>query len=80
MVLCTADSGVFHTCLSREYALAAAAFQLREAALWQLAAAGVRHAFAPQDVKQALMAQIQARRREAEARGWAGDAAKAGRP
>jgi hypothetical protein len=65
VVLCTDDSGVFGTSLSREYALAAAAFALREPQLRRLAAAGVAHAFAEPRVKAALRAQL-ARRMPAE--------------
>ena len=60
MVLCTDDSGVFGTSLSRELALAAAAFRLREPQLRRLAAAGVRHAFAEPHVKAALAARVAA--------------------
>ena len=58
VVLCTDDSGVFSTTLSREYALAAAAFRLQAPQLRRLAAAGVAHAFAPPTVKAALQAQL----------------------
>ena len=64
MVLCTDDSGVFGTTLSREYALAAVAFKLGAAQLRRLSAAGVDHAFAEPEVKAALRAQL-ARRFEA---------------
>ena len=64
MVLCTDDSGVFGTTLSREYALAAVAFKLGAAQLRRLSAAGVDHAFAEPEVKAALRAQV-ARRLEA---------------
>ena len=64
MVLCTDDSGVFGTTLSREYALAAVAFKLGVAQLRRLATEGVHHAFAEPEVKAALRAQL-ARRLEA---------------
>ncbi len=60
-MLCTDDSGVFGTTLSREYALAAAAFRLQPAQLVALAAAGVAHAFAAPHVKAALRAQMGSR-------------------
>jgi len=62
LVLCTDDSGVFGTTLSREYALAAATFGLGEAQLWQLARAGVAHAFLPAPVRDALLARVEAAR------------------
>jgi hypothetical protein len=52
---------VFGTTLSREYALAAAAFRLQPAQLVALAAAGVAHAFAAPHVKAALRAQMGSR-------------------
>jgi adenosine deaminase len=61
VVLCTDDSGVFSTTLSREYALAAAAFALTPAQLKALAVAGFEHCFAPMPVKQALIKQAKAR-------------------
>ena len=64
VVLCTDDSGMFGTTLSREYALAAVAFKLGAAQLRRLAAACVDHAFAEPEVKAALRAQL-ARRLDA---------------
>ena len=58
MVLCTDDSGMFGTTLSREYALAAVAFELGAAQLRRLAVGGVDHAFAEPEVKAALRAQL----------------------
>jgi len=57
VVLCTDDSGVFGTTLSREYALAAVAFRLGLPQLLRLASAGVDHAFAGPEVKALLRAQ-----------------------
>lgn len=45
MVLCTDDSGVFATSLSREYALAAGAFKLSERQLTALALKAVDYCF-----------------------------------
>jgi len=59
VALCTDDSGVFATCLSREYALAATAFQLTRHQLWALATASIKHCFAPPAVKAALLARVQ---------------------
>jgi adenosine deaminase len=67
VVLCTDDSGVFATTLSREYALAAVAFRLGATQLRRLAAAGVEHAFAEPQVKAALQAQLTRRLEALEA-------------
>ena len=47
VVLCTDDSGVFSTSLSREYAIAAQAFGLSHAELWALAEGAIAHTFLP---------------------------------
>ncbi|GFR41381.1 hypothetical protein Agub_g2064 [Astrephomene gubernaculifera] len=54
VVLCTDDSGVFGTTLSREYAIAAAAFNLPVAALHQLVRKSVEYTFASEEEKQRL--------------------------
>lgn len=58
MVLCTDDSGVFSTSLSKEYALAAEAFGLSHEQLFALACAGVDHSFASREEKALLMGRI----------------------
>ena len=60
VVLCTDDSGVFGTTLSREYALAAAAFDLGEADLRALALAGAAAAFLEPGERAALRARMEA--------------------
>lgn len=45
MVLCTDDSGVFDTSLSKEYAIAAHAFGLSQTDLWQLSRQAIEHTF-----------------------------------
>ena len=58
MVLCTDDSGVFSTSLSREYAHAALAFQLTSEDMLALARASVEHSFATPAEKQMLLNRI----------------------
>jgi len=65
--VCTDDSGVFRTTLSREYALCAVAFGLREEQLWQLAGGAVEAAFAEETVKATLRARLAAARMQREA-------------
>ncbi|KAG2499149.1 hypothetical protein HYH03_002731 [Edaphochlamys debaryana] len=65
VVLCTDDSGVFGTTLSREYAIAAAAFNLSIADLQELARRSVGYVFAGEEEEAAL--------REAVERGLAGN-------
>ena len=62
VALCTDDSGVFATCLSREYALAATAFKLTRQQLWALATSSIQHCFAPPAVRAALLARVQVSR------------------
>ena len=59
-MLCTDDSGVFSTSLSKEYALAAEAFELSTDQLFQLAYASVELSFASSDEKSALRDKISA--------------------
>lgn len=54
MVLCTDDSGVFSTTLSREYAIAAQAFSLDERALARLARESIEYTFLDADGKAKL--------------------------
>lgn len=58
VVLCTDDSGVFSTSLSREYAHAAQAFQLTSGDMLALAHASVEHSFATPAEKQTLRNRI----------------------
>ncbi|GIL72575.1 hypothetical protein Vretifemale_2905 [Volvox reticuliferus] len=54
VVLCTDDSGVFGTTLSREYAIAATAFGLSMSALMELSRKSVEYTFANEQEKQRL--------------------------
>ena len=45
VILCTDDSGVFGTSLSREYAIAAEAFGLSNGELYDLAESAIAHTF-----------------------------------
>ncbi|GLI68791.1 hypothetical protein VaNZ11_013285 [Volvox africanus] len=54
VVLCTDDSGVFGTTLSREYAIAATAFRLRMNALVELGRKSVEYTFADAEEKRRL--------------------------
>ena len=56
IALCTDDSGVFRTSLSRELAIAAVAFSLDEPRLRALSAAALEQSFAPDAVKAAIRA------------------------
>jgi adenosine deaminase len=60
VVLCTDDSGVFGTSLSREYALAAGAFGLSGAELAALALKGVDYTFLEESEKEALRGRMRA--------------------
>ncbi|KAG2440340.1 hypothetical protein HXX76_004445 [Chlamydomonas incerta] len=60
VVLCTDDSGVFGTTLSREYAIAAAAFKLPVSALHELARRSVEYTFAS-EAEKAQLRQLVAR-------------------
>ena len=61
MVLCTDDSGVFATTLSREYALAAGAFHLTPQQLTELALAAVDLCFLDSRSKASLHETMSAR-------------------
>jgi adenosine deaminase len=54
VVLCTDDTGVFMTTLSREYALAAAAFQLTEKQIIDLAWRAIDYCFCTEPQKHQL--------------------------
>lgn len=54
MILCTDDSGVFSTSLSKEFAIAAHAFQLSNVQLWQLSEAAIDHTFLKEEEKEQL--------------------------
>ncbi|KAJ9169071.1 hypothetical protein P3X46_020539 [Hevea brasiliensis] len=51
VILCTDDSGVFSTSLSKEYSLASSAFGLGKKELFQLARNGIDYIFADDEVK-----------------------------
>ena len=59
MVLCTDDSGVFSTSLSKEYAIAAAAFGLDQVALLTLAEAAIDYCFVPAEDKETLRSRFE---------------------
>ncbi len=58
IVLCTDDTTLFQTSLSREYALAADTFHLSRHDLLTLAAAGFQHAFCSEDDRTSLMERL----------------------
>lgn len=60
MVLCTDDSGVFGTSLSREFAIAAATFGLSNQQLTALALAAADHAFLEPGERRALRERMEA--------------------
>ncbi len=62
VVLCTDDQGVFQTSLSKEYAIAAQAFQLTEDDLWTLVLRSVDYTFLPEAAKAELTDLMQRRR------------------
>ncbi|EEF43898.1 Adenosine deaminase, putative [Ricinus communis] len=55
IVLCTDDSGVFSTSVSKEYSLASSAFSLGKMEMFQLARNGLEYIFADATVKQDLI-------------------------
>lgn len=59
LVLCTADSGVLNTTLSREYAIAAQAFGLSERQLQALAMDALEHSFLDEIEKISVQQRIQ---------------------
>lgn len=58
MALCTDDSGVFCTSLSREYAIAATAFELTHLQLEELALGAADYAFLGDEEKAAIKARM----------------------
>jgi aminodeoxyfutalosine deaminase len=60
VTLATDDPGMFHTDLDREYLLCHEVFGLGKSELAELARTGVRAAFAPEDLKRSLLAEIDA--------------------
>ncbi|XP_065879337.1 N6-mAMP deaminase-like [Euphorbia lathyris] len=54
IILCTDDSGVFSTSLSKEYSIASSAFGLGKKELFELARNGIEYIFAGDEVKQDL--------------------------
>ena len=62
VVLCTDDHGVFHTSLSKEYAIAAKAFNLSEDDLWTLTLRSTDYTFLSASSKAELKAMMQRRR------------------
>ncbi len=61
VVLCTDDQGVFQTSLSKEYAIAAQAFQLTEDDLWTLVLRSVEYTFLSNAAKAELTDLMQRR-------------------
>ncbi|CAL8470104.1 g9646 [Coccomyxa elongata] len=59
VILCTDDSGVFCTSLSKEFAIAAHAFQLSNSQLWQLSEAAIDHTFLKEEEKEQLRKKFQ---------------------
>lgn len=59
VILCTDDSGLFNTSLSKEYAIAAASFDLDEVALLTLAEAAVNFCFIPAEDKEVLRSKFE---------------------
>jgi aminodeoxyfutalosine deaminase len=60
VTLGTDDPGMFDTCLNREYEYVADLAGLRDDDLAEIARAGVRASFAPDDVRRNLIAEINA--------------------
>ncbi len=58
-MLCTDDSGVFSTSLSKEYAIAASAFELDQVALLTLAEAAIDYCFIPDEEKETLRSKFE---------------------
>lgn len=58
VVLCTDDSGVFQTTLSKEYAIAAQAFKLSNQDLWDLVIKSVDYTFLQEGKKTLLREHI----------------------
>ncbi len=54
VILCTDDSGVFETSLSKEYAIAMQAFGLSQKDLWQLSYQAIQHTFLSREDQQQL--------------------------
>ena len=59
VVLCTDDSGVFSTSLSREYAIAAAAFELDQVTLLTLAESAIEFCFLSPEDKEILRSRFE---------------------
>ena len=57
-MLCTDDSGVFQTTLSKEYAIAAQAFRLSEQDLWTLVLRSTDYTFLDSHSKEELKQRI----------------------
>jgi len=58
VVLCTDDSGVFSTSLSREYAIAAGTFHLSQQQLLQLVMRSIDYTFLPDHSKDMLRQKV----------------------
>ena len=59
VVLCTDDSGVFSTSLSKEYAIAANSFKLDQVTLLTLAEAAIEYCFLHADEKESLRSRFE---------------------